>query len=258
MPERRLTVRARRAWIVFVTMCASPFAGGCFSRPMVPPSTPLVAETAETVAPRGVALGISETWGSWGLLSPMTLTTSASTRFGVGPDLEFQGAATAFAFLDDETPEHRAIYAGRLGVKRRLGASFALVSGLGGGVAPAAGGFFSVDQGGIVAYEGRITSPFRSARIFYGIPIRPNELRWDDPTDDTAAPADTFGWSIATGVAFWLHRPPPECVRWRLTVTAAALQLFDGRAGVLEERSLATFAVASLGLEARLWRSPRR
>jgi hypothetical protein len=163
--------------LVLVLVIALP-AAGCFRRPVVPPTTPLLAESPAALHAGEEAVSATASFQS-PVFGPAVLGGQAGYRFALRERLElsFDGAVTVIAGESDlaNTP-HRAAYTGRAGIKYQPLRNFALTGGLGGGIAPAYGGLLGADVGFVTGYENPYLVPFLAVRGGVGVPIDPRAV----------------------------------------------------------------------------------
>jgi hypothetical protein len=111
----------------------------------------------------------------------------------------------------------------------------AVVAGVGGGYAPAAGGFSALDVGAVVAYPNCTVVPFGNLTTFASVPLAAKQVDFRGP-DGSLVASDkagvTVGWGLGGGIELPLDRDrcrrgltPP---RLQLGVGANALYRTDG------------------------------
>ena len=99
---------------------------------------------------------------------------------------------------------NRNVYSARLGVKYAVTDDVALTAGLAGG-GWTGGGFIGPDASLIVGYENPYCVPFFEFGAFASFPVRENlitllDTGLSDDGDFVAAPTNTAGWTIGTGL----------------------------------------------------------
>ncbi len=140
------------------------------------------------------------------IFDPALLSGAARLTHGVGRRTEVTGEGTAYSV------EGRQIYAGRAGVRHSPGEDLALFAGAGGGYAPIAGGFTSLDAGLSVGIHNCVLVPVLQGSAFVSQPIAPRAVDVSDSdVMQTDTPATTFGATVRGGLR--LSLTPSECRR---------------------------------------------
>lgn len=130
---------------------------------------------------------------------------NAGVRRGLKQGIEVNADVTYARVIWDGLPAiDRNIYAGRVGAKLGYRGMVALTAGMGGGYAPAAGGFTAGDLGIVVSYDNCYVVPFLSASTYLSIPIGARPVNLGDGWVSTAS--TTYGWGMATGLEIPLAR----------------------------------------------------
>jgi hypothetical protein len=201
--------------------CLAVGAGGCRYQVSSPPARMVLLESARTAAP-GEMMATGRSAYHTAIFEPGVATFSAGLRRGLGPKLEVDGEGTYARLLweDDDNTRRltKDLYAARAGLKWAPLTELALVTGLGGGYAPAAGSFVSADVGFIASVDNCYVRPLLSVMAFGSQPLVAKIV---DFRDEGHSQADTtVGWGAALGVEV-----PLEWRRCRRGLTPARLQL---------------------------------
>jgi len=207
-----------------VVIAVGSATGGCSYQLVSPPARMVNLESAKTAAPGETVAGVHGA-GYTAIFDPGAVVTNASVRRGVAENLEVDGDLSWARVSYDGFPDiDRNIYAARAGAKMsNRGGSAALFGGVGGGFAPAAGGFTAVDVGAAVSYPNCYVVPFGNAMLFGSLPIgaRQVDFRNADGSIYSSDKADpTYGFGLGTGIEI-----PLDHDRCRAGLTSARLQL---------------------------------
>lgn len=168
------------------------------------------------IPPGGATTIQAETSLNMALVGPGLASGGVGIRRGVTDRLAVS-ADTSFMHVSgiSYTDIHPNIYAGRLGAKLDLEVqSLAVTGGLGGGYAPAAGGFGSIDLGLVSSIENCVLVPFGAGRVFASLPIRARPVQVQEepagadgnPVTRTYTAENTFGITVESGVKIPLDR----------------------------------------------------
>jgi hypothetical protein len=166
-----------------------------------PPARMVHLESARTLAPGEMSAALKGT-AQAALFEPAVAAGTAVVRRGLTESLEVSGEATYAILLPDYEEDAPLnidpnIYAGRVGMKLAKGRHVALTAGLGGGYAPAAGGFAATDVGGIVSYDNCYVVPFGSLSAFLSQPVGAKTV--DFGSHGTSQASTSYGFSAAAG-----------------------------------------------------------
>lgn len=199
-------------------------AGGCSYQLVSPPARMVNLESAKTVAP-GETVGGLHGAAYTGIFDPAAVVTNAGVRRGIADDLEIDGDLSWARLSYDGFPDiDRNIYAARVGAKLSNHQGFAaLFGGVGGGFAPAAGGFTAADAGVVMSLPNCYLVPFGNAMMFGSLPIaaRQVDFRNADGTIHSSDKADpTYGFGFGAGLEIPLSHD-----RCRAGLTSPRLQL---------------------------------
>ena len=198
--------------------------GGCSYQLVSPPARMVNLESAKTVAPGETVAGLHGAAYA-AIFDPGAVVTNASVRRGVADNLEVDGDLTWARVTYDGFPDiDRNIYAARLGAKMSNQRGYAaLFGGVGGGFAPAAGGFTAADAGVAISYPNCYVVPFGNAMLFGSVPVgaRQVDFRNGDGTIQSTDKAEaTYGFGFGTGIEILLSHD-----RCRAGLTSPRLQL---------------------------------
>jgi|GEM_PF-1199391 hypothetical protein len=198
--------------------------GGCSYQLVSPPARMVNLESAKTAAPGETVAGLHGA-AYTGIFDPAVAIANASVRRGIADDVEVDGDLSWGRLSYDGYPDiNRNVYAARVGAKMSNAGGWAAVfGGLGGGFAPAAGGFSAVDVGGTLSYPNCYVVPFANAMVFGSAPIgaRQVDFRNADGSvhySDKADPTYGFGWGAGLEI-------PLSRGRCRSGLTSPRLQL---------------------------------
>lgn len=185
-------------------LLAAGSAGGCSYVLASPPSRMVNVESAKTVAPGETVVG-AHAAGYSAIFDPAVALGSVGVRRGVEEGIEVSADATWARLSYDGFPDiDRNIFAARVGGKvANHGGWAAVTGGVGGGVAPAAGGFAAVDVGGIVSYPNCWVVPFGNGTVFASQPLGAKQVDFRNADGSLAASdrADlTYGFGLGTGI----------------------------------------------------------
>jgi len=177
---------------------------GCSYQLVSPPARMVNLESAKTVAPGETMAGLHGA-GYATIFDPGAVVTNASVRRGVADNLEVDGDLSWARVTYDGFPDiDRNIYAARAGAKMSNDrGSVALFGGLGGGFAPAAGGFTAADLGFAFSFPNCYVVPFANAMMFGSLPLgaRQVDFRNADGSIVSSDKADpTYGFGFGTGI----------------------------------------------------------
>jgi hypothetical protein len=136
----------------------------------------------------------------------------------VADGVEVNGEASYAHLIQDGHPEiSRSLYTAHVGTK--VGNRYAAATaGIGGGFAPAGGGFTALDVGGIVAYDNCYVVPFLAPSLLLSAPIGAKTVDFGEGRTSTAK--TSYGFGAGAGVEIPLARE-----RCRADKTPARLQL---------------------------------
>lgn len=144
--------------------------------------------------------------GATDVFGPALAAGSVGGRRGLGDRLEATADLTYLQVTDKSVAgTNRGIAMARAGAKYRPTQykHLALVAGLGGGYAPAAGPYLSADAGAVIGYENRYVIPYLSAGAFGSVPLNPSEVDVTGIEDDTThldTPEATIGLTLGVGL----------------------------------------------------------
>ena len=172
----RIAVR----WAATTIALASCLAG-CSYQLVSPPARMINLESARTAAPGETVAGLHG--GAYAAIFDAGASiANATVRRGVAEELEVDADAS-WAHVDyDGFPDlDRNIYAARVGAKlSNRGGWAAVFGGLGGGYAPAAGGFSALDVGGALSFPNCYVVPFANTMIFGSVPLAAKRVDFRD------------------------------------------------------------------------------
>ena len=211
-PVDTSTVRTALTSLAFSLLLCS----GCVQNVYAPPARVLPLESSATV-PEGYTAVSGEFAGSAAALTtPLILSATGRVRHGIHESLEVSGEASVVHLRDprsvsDANPN---LYSLRAGVKRGFSQHFAITGGLGGGYAPAGGGFVSPDLGFVAGYENPYFVPWVNGRGFVSLPFATSPVDVTVENDDERVFSEaeiTYGFQLAVGfkipVGEWLLAP---------------------------------------------------
>ena len=213
-----------RASLVFAALLS---LAGCSYQLVSPPARMVSLDSARTAAPGETVAGVHAA-GYAAVFDPSVGVGSVGIRRGVTERIEVDADATWARVVYDGFPDIDCdIFAGRVGGKLANGRGWgALTAGVGGGYAPAAGGFTALDVGAVVSYPNCFAVPFADGTTFASVPIGARQVDFRN-VDGTLAGSDkadpTFGFGLAAGVEIPLDR-----ARCRRGLTPARVQLGVG------------------------------
>jgi hypothetical protein len=219
-----LSVVVKSIDLRLVTFLALAPAAACSYQLVSPPARMVNMETARTAAPGETVVGVHG--GAYSaVFDPAVVVGTAGVKRGVAPDVEVSAEATwARLVYDGFAGIDRNIFAGRVGAKaaNRQGWG-ALTAGVGGGVAPAAGGFAAIDAGAVVSYPNCYVVPFGNGTLFASLPFATKQVDFVN-SNGTLAGSDkadpTLGFGLSAGIEIPLDRD-----RCRQGLTPARIQL---------------------------------
>ncbi len=200
--------------------------GGCSYTVVSPPARFVNLESAKTVAP-GETVGGVHAGALSGIFDPAVITGSAGVRRGVADGVELDGDATWGHLLADGFPDlDRNIYALRAGAKVQGSGPrkyFALFGGLGGGYAPAGGGFVAADLGAVVSAPNCYVTPSLIGAGIGSVPIGAKQVDFIG-SDGTLVASDkavtSYGYSLGVSLEI-----PLAHARCREGLTPPRIQL---------------------------------
>jgi hypothetical protein len=206
------------------TIALASSLGACSYQLVSPPARMINLESAKTVAPGETVGGLhGAAYGA--IFGAGASIANATVRRGVADDLEVDADAS-WAHVDyDGFPDiDRNIYVARVGAKlSNKGGWAALFGGLGGGYAPAAGGFSALDVGGALSLPNCYVVPFGNAMLFGSVPLAAKQVDFRN-ADGSVQASDkanvTYGIGIGAGVEIPLTHD-----RCRAGLTSPRLQL---------------------------------
>ena len=190
--------------IVHITFVLG-FVGACSHNVYTPPSRPMVLTSPDTVETGETTLRATGSTSS-DLFGPSILAGSVGARHGLDDRLEVVGDASFAQVIEaSASGTNRGVAMARGGVKYRptMSPHLAIVSGVGGGYAPAAGSYLSADFGAVVGYENKYVVPFVSASAFGSVPLNPRTVNTTIPADTETfedTPRSTVGLVIGAGL----------------------------------------------------------
>jgi hypothetical protein len=207
-------------------LVATLFLPACSYRLVTPPARIAPLESARTVAHGETAVHGGVSVQAAGLDSEVA-TANVRVRQGVSDSAELGLDVNWGRVLSDGLSSigtgvgagvDSDLYVARVGGKLGLNKNIALLAGIGGGYAPAVGGFTSADAGAIFSYDNCRVVPFFSAAVFGSVPIGVHdvEFRTGSNTIVSSAPTTSFGYSASTGLEIPLQ--PALCREGRLGV----------------------------------------
>jgi hypothetical protein len=186
-----------------LALMLAPLAG-CSYQLVSPPARMVSLETARTAAPGETVVG-ARAAGYAAVFDPGVAVASAGVKRGVAGQVEVSADATVGHVSYDGFPDiDRSLYAGRVGAKlaNRRGWA-ALLAGVGGGYAPAAGGFSAGDVGAVISLPNCVLVPFLNGMMFASAPIGARQVDFRN-ADGTLAATDkastTFGFGLSAGI----------------------------------------------------------
>lgn len=240
-------------WPAILVLCGtSLLLGGCSHHVFSPPARGPTLRSVRTL-PVGATAVQATAHFQGALFGPEVSGGSVAVRRGLHPQVEIAADASFFTVTESTgAGVDRSIYAAR--VEGRFNPQrnrfFALFSGIGGGYAPAGGGFVSADFGLTLAFENCYVVPFASIAALVSAPIDAREV------DTRRAPEDeprlsrartTFGAQSSWGVRLPIggyRSCPRQVAPFALVIAGATTYLDDG-----EEQE--TFMGFSGGVELR-------
>jgi hypothetical protein len=224
----------------------SALGGACSYTVVSPPARLVNMESASTAAP-GETVGGVHGGALSGVFDPAVATGSVGVRRGVIEGVELDAEATYARLQYDGFPNiDRNIYAARVGAKaRNAGRYAAAFGGVGGGYAPAGGGFLAADVGAVLSLPNCYVVPSLIGSGIASVPVGAKQVDFVAP-DGTLAASDkavtSYGFSL--GVALEV---PLSQARCRAGLTPPRIQL--GLAGTRMIRSDAPRSMTTAGGE---------
>ena len=190
--------------VAFSVALAAVTGAGCSYQVVSPPARMVSLESARTARPGETVAGVKG--GMYAaVFDPGVAVGSAGVRHGVEDNVELNVEGTWARVVYDGYPEIDCnIYAGRVGFKSsNARGSAAVLGGVGGGFAPAAGSFVAADFGGVLSRPSCLAVPFIGASVFASLPFDTKQVdfRRDDGTIHASDTADTtYGLSLGAGL----------------------------------------------------------
>jgi len=225
-------------------VCA--LGGGCSYTVVSPPARFVNSESASTAAP-GETVGGVHGGALSGVFDAAVVTGSAGVRRGVAEGVEVDADATYARLQYDGFPGiDRNVYAVRGGAKvRNAGRYAAAFGGLGGGYAPAGGGFLAADLGAVLSLPNCYVVPSLIGSGIASTPVGAKQVDFVS-SDGTLVATDkavtSYGFSLGVGLEVVLSQ-----ARCRDGLTPPRIQL--GLAGTRMIRSDAPRTMTSAGGE---------
>lgn len=195
---------ARDGGRALVALAFALVEAGCSYTVVAPPARFVNLDSAHTAAP-GETVGSVHGGALSGVFDPALITASAGVRRGVSDRIEVDADATWGHLQYDGFPDiNRNIYAVRAGAKirdpRQILAAF---GGVGGGYAPAGGGFAAVDLGGVVSYPNCYLTPSLIGGGIFSVPIGAKQVDFVN-SGGTLVASDkavtSYGFSLGVGL----------------------------------------------------------
>lgn len=197
-------------------VCSVLIGGACSRNVYTPPARVAVLEPAPT-AGRGQTQLVGQ-FGTHGDLFGPTLTAGGvGVRHGLSERLDLVGDAAFGVISDDEEDfdENGRIGMGRAGVKYGIGDDgvLAVRGGLGGGYAPAGGGYVSADVGAVLSLPFKYFKPWIASAAFASAPFGTKDVQVGadpvqfDQAETTGGISGSFGARVGSelfGVALGL------------------------------------------------------
>jgi hypothetical protein len=155
--------------------------------------------------------------------------------------IEVSADATWARLSYDGFPDiDRNIFAARVGGKvANRGGWAAVTGGVGGGFAPAAGGFAAIDVGGILSYPNCYVVPFGNGSVFASQPLGAKQVDFRNQDGSLAASdrADlTYGYGLGLGIEV-----PLDHARCRQGLTPMRIQIgLNGHSLIRTDRMMVT------------------
>jgi hypothetical protein len=185
-------------------------APACSYQLASPPARIVTLESARTLAPHETVIAAKGTAQS-AIFDPGIIGGTVLVRHGVADHVEVNSEVSYVRVQasDEDTKAFDldpSIYAGHVGAKLSAGRNVALTAGVGGGYAPAAGGFGAVDLGGIVSYDNCYVVPFVAISGLVSQPIGAKTVNfgWHGSSRATT----TLGFFTGTGIEVPLRHAP--------------------------------------------------
>jgi len=196
-----------------LTVAALLLSSACSQHLYAPPTQAYALDPVHAQASGTSSLDVEGSTHSQ-IFDPAFNAANARLHTGIGNDAELS-LESMFAGVDAHgvSMADRHVYAGRAGFRFNPGhGPLTFSTGIGGGYAPAGGGFTAIDGGVSLGYDNCVLVPIASASTFVSQPI---DARRVDVTDDpNAGPTysiahRTLGGTIRTGLRLSLS--PSEC-----------------------------------------------
>ncbi len=208
--------------------------GACSYTVVSPPARFVNLESAHTVAPRETVGGVHG-GAQASVFDPGLVTGSAGIRRGVAEGVELDADASWGHLKSDGFPDiDRNLYAVRAGAKVRGEPRFiAAFGGVGGGYAPAGGGFMAADLGVVVSLPNCYVVPSLIGSGIASVPVGAKQVDFVS-ADGTLVASDkavtSYGYSLGVAVEV-----PVSRARCREGLTPPRIQL--GLGGTRMNRS---------------------
>jgi len=207
-----------------LTLAALAVLGGCSYQVLSPPARMVNLESARTAAPGETVVGVHG-GGYAAVFDPGVGAGSFGVKRGVTPQVEVGAEASLARVVTDKFPDiDRNLFAARVGGKLSNEKGWgALTGGIGGGFAPAAGGFTALDAGAVISYPNCYLVPFANGTGFASLPFARKQVDFKDSSGSLAASDtahSTLGFGLSAGLEIPLDRD-----RCRRGLTPARIQL---------------------------------
>jgi len=191
-------------------MVAGLALGGCSYTVVSPPARMVNLESSQTLAP-GETVGGAHAGAYSALFDPGIVSGNTGVRHGLREGVELDVDATWARLSYDGYPEiNRNIYAVRAGAKVRGAPRFiAAFGGVGGGYAPAGGGFVAADLGGVLSLPNCYVIPSLVAAGLASVPVGAKQVDFVAPGGDLVASdkaVTSYGFTMGAGLEIPLSR----------------------------------------------------